>query len=144
MNQFMKILVVILFGLWGWNGIQVFGALPEAEVSYTCLVGQSSSGVIQQMSLQSVKKNSECRYIQQSHRLWIMVPLQPQDFFVMNRLVNRNKYDRTVSFHFVNNCFLVYKIALLSEMSRKSACSPFHCVSIGGRYLVFAQRKLLI
>ena len=59
MNQFTKILVVILFGLLGWNGIQVFGAFPETEVSYTRLTDSSSNDVCQVSSTLVLKQLSE-------------------------------------------------------------------------------------
>ena len=144
MNQFMKILVVILFGLLGWNGIQVFGALPETEVSYTCL-NHSSEDELQLSSFQPVRKFPG-NVLLNSHpdRSWALVSLRPQDFCVQSLPVYRNGQDKLVHLLSMNNCFSWCRTVMSPDMNRKCTCSSFHCVSVSGRYLVFAQRKLLI
>lgn len=144
MNQFMKILVVILFGLLSWNGIQVFGATPETEVSYTSLDHSSENGQ-QPSSLQPVQELPE-NFRLNSHpdNSWTLVSLRPQDFYVQSLPVYRNGQDKLVHFLSMNNCFSWYKTVMSSEMNGEWACSSFHCVSVSGRSIVFAQRKIII
>ena len=144
MNQFMKILVVILFGLWGWNGIQALGAFPEAEVSYTCL-DNSLEDELQLSSSQPVGKLPD-NVLLNSHpgRSLALVSLRPQDFCVQSLPVYRNGQGKLVHFLSMNNCFSWCRTVMSPDMNGKCTCSSFHCVSVGGRYLVFIQRKLLI
>lgn len=146
MNQFTKILVVILFGLFGWNGIQVFGAFPETEVSYTRLTDSSSNDVCQESSSQVLKQHPEgVRLNQQLCRSWTFESLRPQDFLMRNLSVCWNGQSKPVPFHPMdNNCFSGYKTFMSSETSGKSACSSYHCVSVSGRSIVFEQRKIII
>lgn len=146
MNQFTKILVVILFGLFGWNGIQVFGAFPETEVSYTRLTDSSSNDVSQESSSQVLKQHPEgVRLNQQLCRSWTFESLRPQDFLMRNLSVCWNGQSKPVPFHSMdNNCFSGYKTFMSSETSGKSACSSYHCVSVSGRSIVFEQRKIII
>lgn len=145
MNQFTKILVVILFGLLGWNGIQAFGAFPETEVSYTRLTDSSSEDVCQESSLQVLKQHPEgVRLNQQPCRSWTFESLRPQDFLMRNLSICWNGQSKPFPFHLIdNNCFSCYKI-MSSETSGKSACSSYHCVSVSGRSIVFEQRKIII
>lgn len=144
MNQFMKILIVILFGLCSLNGIQAFGVLPETEASCTCFDNISE---FEQCSLDCpVQKFPENICSDNwSEDLYPLIFIRPQNFFVQGLSAYWNRQGRAVSFYSVSNCFSWYKkVVLSSEMNRQWSCSSFHRVSFSGRSIAFSQRKIIV
>lgn len=142
MNQFMKILVAIVFGLYGLNGIQASGTLLEREISYTC--SDCLSGGRRQPSffqpLHQLPANA-C-FCSQPERSCSLAVVCLQDFVVQNLPACWDRPESSVPSHSVSNCFSLYKeVVFPSVTNRKQACSSFHCVSVSKRGNYFFTEK---